>query len=100
MNPENMKKFIDIIFETMDTQDILFSLHEFPLGSTDLVIRDNFYSYMRQKMNNAAKKALLEYFESNEDITPEMVIDATKHLQAYDWGESGIVEKALTDSQN
>ena len=53
---------------------------------------------MRKAMNNAAKKALLEYFECNEAVTPEMIINAFKHMQAYDWGESGIVEKVLAES--
>lgn len=82
-------------------------MFEFPLGSaefesppypTDRAIRNVFHAHMRKAINDAAKKALLTYFESNETVTPEMIINVFKYMQAYDWGESGIIEKVLAES--
>jgi hypothetical protein len=96
-NPEKVPEFIENLFEYMNTKEIVFSLHEFPIENAENTKDNQFRRFMVISINEAAKKALTEYYQSHEEVSPEEIIKAFQHLEKYDWGETCVVQKALTD---
>lgn len=94
MNPENIPKFIENVFQKMETRE-----HVLPFSQFEFNLNKEFFSITTREINNACKKALIEYYEINPDITPEMIINAFKHMQSYSWGESGIIEQAMDETK-
>lgn len=89
MNPEQVPQFIEKVFKKMDEWPdfgpLPFKLTEFPLKNQSKERNREFRTFIQKRLNEVAKKSLIEFFESNEDITPKEVFESFLHMQAYEW---------------
>lgn len=87
MNPEYMSEWIRACFERANNAKhgpLLFSLYEFPLEIPPHEMKI-FSDFMTERINDAARDALIEYFDGHEEINPELIVDAMKWQCNYHW---------------
>ena len=88
MNAQDLPGWIKACFEAANHHEegpLVFNLHEFPLAGISEEESKEFRELMTKKINEAACKTLISFYESHDQLEPEFVVQAMQHLEAYEW---------------